>query len=139
MSSTFAMTDLAARAALLRFSASHDFPGGSRNDVAVAQIAALRATPLPGNLHRRDLVRIDRTAQVALVELVHARRVTSEDRALDGSVGGSQRLETVLALHVRGDLEPPQCLDLPLRRAVPHGIGAPEHVVQAETLDERAE
>src|SRR5215469_10418114 len=42
----------------------------------------------------------------------------------------------MLFAHVLGDFEPPQCLDLPLRRAVPYRVSAPEHMIGAEPLDQ---
>ena len=53
-------------------------------------------------------------------------------------VGRAQRGEAVLLAHVLGDLEAAQRLDLPLRRAVPERIRAPDHVVRAQALDQRA-
>ena len=83
-------------------------------------------------------MRSDASAARCSLVLVQARRVLAEDRALDGAVGGAERREAVLALHVLRNLEPAQRLDLPLRRAGPYRVGPPYDVVGAEALDERA-
>ena len=54
-----------------------------------------------------------------------------------GPVAGAERREAVLLLHVLGDLQPAQPLDLPLRRAGPHRVGAPHHVIGAQSFDQR--
>src|SRR5262249_43045019 len=41
-----------------------------------------------------------------------------------GAIGGPERGVAVVLLHLLGDLEPPQRLDLPLRRARPDRVGA---------------
>ena len=74
----------------------------------------------------------------AQIELVEARRVITEDRALDCTVGRSEGGETMLLLHVLRDLEAAERLDLPLGRAIPHRVRAPEHVIMAEPLDQGA-
>ena len=43
------------------------------------------------------------------------------------------------ALHGLGDFQAAQGFDLPLRRAGPHRIGAPDHVVGAHALNQLAE
>src|SRR5882762_5482340 len=70
--------------------------------------------------------------------LVEARAVAAEDAGLHRAVGRAERREAVFLLHVLGDLEPAQRLDLPLRRAGPQRVGAPDDMVGAEALDERA-
>src|SRR5438105_1709238 len=60
----------------------------------------------------------------AQIELVEARRVVAEDRALDSAVGGSDRSKTILLPHVLWDLEAAECLNLPLGRTVPHRVRA---------------
>ena len=73
------------------------------------------------------------------LELVVSGGVAREDRALDRTIGRPQRREAVLLLHVFRNLQPAQRLDLPLRRSVPHRVGAPNYLVLPETLDQRAD
>ena len=72
-------------------------------------------------------------------EAVDPGAVGAEDRALHRAVGRAHRREAVLLLDVLRDLEPAQRLDLPLRRAGPERVGAPDDVVGAHALDHRAE
>ena len=84
-----------------------------REHVPVAQVAARRSRPsrTPPSCVG-DAVGRQRGAPVVLVE---PRVVLAEDRALHRPVGRAERLEAVLLLHVLGDLEPAERLDLPLR------------------------
>src|SRR5262245_39704523 len=68
------------------------------------------------------------------VEVVELGVGAAEDHVLERAVGGSERLEAVLLLHVLRDFEAAQRLDLPLRRAGPHRVGAPYDFVVAKTL-----
>src|SRR6185295_5083439 len=74
------------------------------------------------------LVRADAGRQV-----VQSRRVEPQDLALHLLV---QRRVAVLARHVLRDLEAPEGLDLPLRRAVPQGVGAEYHALRPHVLEE---
>src|SRR5437867_13385787 len=98
------------RAARLRRRAGHE---------AVARVRARAARGETLRLDRGDLVGGDAVLGHLGAQSVEARRVAAEDGALHGAVGGPQRLEAVLLLHVLRDLEPAQRLDLPLGRAVP--------------------
>src|SRR5262249_19962041 len=102
--------------------------------IAVPRVGTLAAGGEILRLHRGDLV--DR--EVALgqlgLEAVEARGVAAEDGALHRAVGGAEGFEAVLLLHVLGDLEAPHRLDLPLGRAVPERVRAPDDVVGAEAL-----
>src|SRR6516165_3367576 len=105
-------------------------------DPAVAQIAAAWAV--------FDVIGLQLGKPVgcgeccALVEIVEPYCVLGEDPVLDRAVSRAQRLEPVALLHLLRDLETAQPFDLPLRRAGPNRIGAPQHVVGAKPLDERA-
>jgi hypothetical protein len=44
----------------------------------------------------------------------------------------------VYLLHVLGDFQSPQALDLPLWGAGPYRIGPPDHMIGAKALDQRA-
>src|SRR5438876_2415544 len=68
-------------------------------------------------------------------QIVEARRVEAEDLALHprGELG-----ITVAPAHGLRDPEPPQRLDLPLRRAVPHRVRAEHDAVLAHELQELA-
>src|SRR5262245_10153304 len=102
----------------------------------VARVGALAARGEIFRLHGGNLV--DR--QIALgqlgLEAVEARGVAAEDGALHRAFGGTQGLEAVLLLHVLRDLQAPHRLDLPLGRAVPEGIRAPDDVIVAQALHE---
>ena len=74
-----------------------------------------------------------------LFEPIEPCGVAAEDRGLDRALGRPQRREPVFLLHVLGNFEAPHRLDLPLRGAVPDGIGAPDHVIDAHSLDQRAD
>ena len=106
-------------------------------DVAVGEVAAARAVLLVGLLDLRDAVG-DHFRLLLRRELVEPRVVAAEDRVLDRAVGRAERRVAVFLLHVFRDLEPAQRLDLPLRRAGPHRVGAPHDVVGAQALDQRA-
>src|SRR4029453_3953548 len=105
--------------------------------IAVARVGPLAAGGEVLRLDRGYLV--DRGGLLGQpgLEAVEARGVAAEDGALHRAVGGAKRLEAVLLLHVLRDLEPPHRLDLPLGRAVPERIRAPDDVIGAQTLDER--
>ena len=70
------------------------------------------------------------------VERIHLHGILAEYLALQ------RRRElgiAVLLAQLRGDLERAKRVDLVLRRAVPDAVGAPEHVVLADGLDELAQ
>src|SRR5439155_13507837 len=71
-----------------------------------------------------------------LVHPVHARPVESEQLGLARL---RQRRIAEALLQLRADLEGAQRLDLILRRAVPDGVRAPQHVVLAHETQELAE
>src|SRR2546425_9895386 len=106
-------------------------------------VAIPRVGPRPAGgqifrLHRGDLVGGDPVLRQLRLEAVDPRGVAREDRALRRAIRGAERLEAVLLLHVLGNLETAHRLDLPLGRAVPEGVRAPDDVVGAEGLDHRA-
>src|SRR5207253_1032271 len=103
-------------------------------DVPVPGVGAGAAHRDVLGLDRRDLVTSNFTLGGAYVELVEPRGVAAEDRGLDEPIGGTERGETVLLLHVIGDLQTAQRLDLPLGRPVPHRVAAPDDVVGAHPL-----
>src|SRR5437588_12449899 len=80
-------------------------------------------------LDRGDLVGRDAMLGDLGLQIVEARGVAAEDGALHRAVGGAQRLETVLLLHVLGDLETAHGLDPPPRRGVPEWLRPPDDVV----------
>ncbi len=104
--------------------------------VAVAKVAAAGAVLFV--LRLEDAEAIGRRQLGVPLVIVKPRHILAEDRVLDRAIGGSKRLEAEFLPHVVGNLEPAQTLDLPLRRTGPYGIGAPDHVVGAEPLDQRA-
>src|SRR5688572_5992821 len=88
---------------------------------------------LPG---QRDLVARRVFPQLIGRELVWPRGVEPEYL---GAQGGSDGRITVLRAQRLGDLEGTERLDLVLRRAVPDRIGAPEHIVLADVLEQFAD
>src|ERR1044071_9466303 len=95
-------------------------PGSRRlaERVAVGEIGS-PGTPLRVELLvASELVAIERGALIALV-VIQPRIVAAEDSVLHRAVGRPERRQAVLLLQLLGDLEPPQRLDLPLRRAGP--------------------
>src|SRR5260370_5079097 len=117
-----------------------DRPAAARSrrvpNIAVAEVARRRTILLIFGLHDREAIRLPEQALLLVAE--HAQTVVGEDRLLDRPVGGAQRRKAVLLLHVLGDLQSSHRLDLPLWRAGPHRIGAPDHTVGAQSLDQRA-
>src|SRR3712207_4552995 len=107
-----------------------------RRDVAVGEVAPLAAGGGVFGLHARYGVRFQ--AGAALVVLVHAHGVAGENGGLHRAVGGAERGEAVTALHVLRDLQAGQHVELPLRRAGPDRVRAPDHVVGAEALHQDA-
>src|ERR1700704_5407669 len=92
-------------------------------DISIPQIAShtSRGEILTFEL-RKPIIKIGVGGRFDAVE---PRRVHAENRALHFAGCCAQRRETVLALHVHGDLQAAQALDLPLRRAGPYRIGPP--------------
>src|SRR5262245_8953318 len=105
--------------------------------VAVSRVSPLTAGGQILRLHRGDLVRGDAVLRQLRLEGVDARGVAREDRALHRTFRAAERLEAVLLLHVLGNLETAHRLDLPLGRAVPERVRAPDDVVGAEALHQR--
>src|SRR5215470_18151570 len=89
-------------------------PGRPRH-VAVPRVGPLAAGGQVLRLHGGDLVGGDAVLRQLGLEAIDPRGVAREDRALHWAVGGAQRLEAVLLLHVLGNLETAHRLDLPLR------------------------
>src|SRR5499427_5389126 len=102
--------------------------------VPISRVRPLAAGGQVLRLHRGDLVGRDAVLRQLRLEAVDARGVAREDRALHRAVRRAERLEAVLLLHVLGNLEAPHRLDLPLGRAVPERVRAPDDVVGAEAL-----
>src|SRR6185503_21163259 len=71
--------------------------------VAVAQVAAIAG---PVRAHGSDLIGIQRGLRGLRIQLVMARGIAGENRALHRTVGGTERPEAVFLLHVFGYLEP---------------------------------
>jgi hypothetical protein len=67
-----------------------------------------------------EFVRGQRWILGAQAEMVQTGRVESEDLILDEPISRTQWCKPELFLHILGDFQPAQRLDLPLRRAVPH-------------------
>src|SRR6266568_1975679 len=107
---------------------------GRPRHVAISQIAAARAVRDVIGLERGEAIMADDLGM--FLQPVEPRGVAAEDRGLDRALGRPQRLEPVFLLHVLGDLQPAQPFDLPLRRAGPHRIGAPDQMVCAEPADQ---
>src|SRR6267143_4068065 len=107
--------------------------------VAIARVGAGAAGRQVLRLDRGDLVRRDAVLRQFGTQPVDARGVAGEDGALHRAVRGAERLEAVLLLHVLGDLEAAHRLDLPLGRAVPQRVRAPDDVIGAEPLDQGAD
>src|SRR5882724_6150391 len=74
--------------------------------VPVARVGPSAAGGQVFRLDRGDLVGRDAVLGDLGLQIVEARGVAAEDGALYWAVGGAQRLEAVLLLHVLGDLEP---------------------------------
>src|SRR5215470_4907190 len=94
--------------------------------VPVPRVRPLAAGGHVLRLHRGDLVGRDAVLRQLRLEAVDPRSVAREDRALHRTFRAAERLEAVLLLHVLGNLQAPHRLDLPLRRAVPEGVRAPD-------------
>src|ERR1700675_3764129 len=80
--------------------------------VAVSEVAPRGTLALVVILHLGEAV-VDDGVRGGLVHVVEGERVLGEDRTLHLAVGGTQRLEAVLLLHVLGDLQAAEALDLP--------------------------
>src|SRR6266850_2804969 len=107
--------------------------------IAIARVGALAPGGEVFRLDRGDLVDCELVLGELGAQAVEARGVAAEDGALHRAGGRTQRLEAVLLLHILRDLEAAHRLDLPLGRAVPEGIRAPDDVIGAEALDQRAD
>ncbi len=119
-------------------STKHGEVGDRLGDVAVAHVARLAAALVVLGLENRELVVLQLELGLLGLDVVEPRIVAAEDCALHRAVRGTERGEAVFLLHVLGDLEAAQALDLPLRRAGPHGVGAPAHAVDTHLLDHDA-
>src|SRR5882762_872602 len=131
-----------------RFAAESSFgqkpkPRSGSPDVAVTQIRGLLggelilalegAQPVLGEGWHPDIV------GGLEIDPVHAGRVAAEDQLLYRATGATERRKTILLLHILGDFEPTQRLDLPLGRPVPDRVGAPQDMIDPHTLDQRAD
>src|SRR5438045_9076631 len=96
--------------------------GGPGNE-AISGVAWCTAVLEIGSLQPGNPVLVHGREFGAQIELVKARRVVAEDRALDCTVGGSEGGITMFLLHVFGVLGPAECLDRPLRSDVPSRVG----------------
>src|SRR5437879_3761163 len=105
-------------------------PGEPVNNSATLRPRRARHVPVPRvgsrpaggqvlRLHRGDLVGGDAVLRELRLQAVDPRGVAREDRALHRALRSAERFETVLLLHVLGNLETAHRLDLPLGRAVP--------------------
>src|SRR4030095_10912705 len=81
------------------------------------------------HLHAAQVVLRDLVALGVDVDAEHARRVQPEDPLLD--LPRERRVSVPVDEGLR-DLEAPERLDLPLRRAVPDRVRPPQDVVRAE-------
>src|SRR5437667_11832604 len=87
-------------------------------DVTIAGVAPHPTHRDVLRLDRRHLVVPDLAEDGLHVQSVEPRRVAAQDGALHDAVGRAERSEPVLALHILGDLQTAQPLDLPLWRLV---------------------
>src|SRR5579862_9245711 len=99
-------------------------PSHRPGDIAVAQIAAAAAIGKVVGSHCGKTVMVDPFRMLSL-KPVEPGGIATEHGCFEGAVGRTQRLEAVLLLHVLGDFQPAQALDLPLRRAV-HTASVPQ-------------
>src|SRR5439155_4574551 len=108
----------------------------------VARRARILEQLLEALRNERCVVRRDRPIAAGSARLgcagnaVEARRVETEDLAL--ARFGDRRVSPAL-LQLLGDLEAPERLDLPLRTAVPDGVGAEHDALVAHELQELAD
>src|SRR5262245_57442751 len=102
--------------------------------VPIGPVAAVRAFLLVLRPELRETV-VDEFGFLYDRVLVQAGVGFPEDGRLHRPVGRPELFEAVLFLHVLGDLEAAQGLDLPLWRAGPDCVRAPAHVVGAQTAD----
>src|SRR5215471_13082757 len=107
-------------------------------DIAIAGIASHAAEPDVFLLDCGHLVLRQGALRRLDVDTVEPRRVAGKDRGLGRAVRRAERREAILLLHVRGNLQSAERLDLPLGRAIPERIGAPYHVVDPEPADQAA-
>src|SRR6185436_7405524 len=102
--------------------------------VAVAQIAARAASVAVSLFYFHQLIACARKAGRS--NPIQPRRILAENGTLYVAGGGAKRREAAFLLHVLGNLEPSQSFDLPLRRAGPYRVRAPDYVLHSESLDE---
>src|SRR5882672_7077846 len=93
--------------------------------VAVAPVAGLGAIFLVVGLHDREAVARQIHPRLDRLDTVEPGAVAAEDGGLHRAVRRTERRVAEFLLHVLGNLEPPEALDLPLRRTGPQGVGAP--------------
>src|SRR4030095_11153468 len=74
----------------------------------VREVAARRATSLVLALVRGEAIDLRVFRDGFQIEPVEPGSIARQDRVLRRAVGGAERREAVLLLHVRGDLDPPE-------------------------------
>src|ERR1700760_4679323 len=97
-----------------------NLPSGGLGNEAISGVAWCTAVLEIRSLQPSDPVLVHGRELGAQIELVEERCVVAEDRPLDWTVGRAERGETTFLLHILGDLQSAERLDLPLGRAVPH-------------------
>src|SRR5262245_33415464 len=97
--------------------------------IAVADIAALGAVLLIFGLQSGEAVLFQLQLRLLRVDAIEAGIVAAEDGRLHRTVSRAERGEAKFLLHVLRDLQAPEALDLPLRRAGPQRISAPVDVI----------
>src|SRR5690348_8966615 len=91
-----------------------DAASSAAGNEAISGVAWRSAILKIGRLQLGDSVLVHEWQFGAQVELVKACRIVAEDRALDRAIGRPERYKAMFLLHVLRDLEPAECLDLPL-------------------------
>src|SRR3546814_4386505 len=107
------------------------------SDVCSSDLASVTRGWTFGKIGR--LVTVEPIGRALWLEAKQARGIAAEDCGLDGSVSSAEWVKVMFLLHLFGNLEPPQSLDLPLRLAGPDGVRAPDHSLWLQTFDENAQ
>jgi hypothetical protein len=100
-----------------------------RIHVAIGQVATTRAIFEISRFHVGDTVSPDASLRRMEIELIHPRSVIAQDARFHRAIGRAQGREPVFLLHILRNFQRAECLNLPLRRAVPDRISAPEDVI----------
>src|SRR3546814_19906004 len=101
----------------------------SGDDIAVASVT--RGWTF-GKIAR--LVTVEPIGRALWLEAKQARGIAAEDCGLDGYVSSAEWDKVMCLLHLLGNLEPPQFLDLPLRFAGPTGVHSPHPPPRPQTF-----